>query len=61
MPSSHQTSGQMKKELLEKLHLPDLDANGVKIYTNNSGGGIKYTVSHKDLHEQIPEARQLNK
>ena len=30
---------------------------GVKIYDS----GIKYTVSHKDLHTDIPEARQINK
>ena len=47
----------MKQELMEQLKLTDLDDKGVKIYNS----GIKYTVSHKDLHQDLPEARHINR
>ena len=37
--------------------MTDLDDKGVKIYNS----GIKYTVSHKDLHQDLPEARHINR
>ena len=47
----------MKQELLEQLNMTDLEDKGVKIYNS----GIKYTVSHKDLHQDLPEARHINR
>ena len=37
--------------------MSDMENKGVKIYDS----GLKYTVSHKDLHTDLPEARHANK
>ena len=39
-------SGKTKQELLESLNIKDMPDQGVMVYDS----GIKYTVSHKDLH-----------
>ena len=51
-------TGNMKQELLEQLNMSDMDGKGIKIYQT---GGMKFSVSDKDLHQDLPGARHLNK
>ena len=56
-PPPAKAARKVSTELLEQLNMTDLDDKGVKIYNS----GIKYTVSHKDLHQDLPEARHINR
>ena len=38
--------------------MPEMDDKGVKIYQS---GAMKFSVSDKDLHMDLPQARHVNK
>ena len=44
----------MKSDLLQQLKMNGMDDKGIKIYQT---GGLKFSVSDKDLHLELPEAR----
>ena len=48
----------MKSDLLQQLKMNGMDDKGIKIYQT---GGLKFSVSDKDLHLELPEARAQNR
>ncbi len=53
-----QDDKEKKEELLMQMGIQGLAAQDVKIYAN---GGMKFSVSDKDLMQSLPQARHMNK